>query len=89
VDKYPSIVIWVKEISGKSIPANLKTFSLWEKLEIESDQVYCDSAELKQQIKDLKSNIIDKDIQFIRIIGTSGVGKTRKVYEAIKLEMNT
>lgn len=82
VNKFLPIGIWVKRLAGLDIPGNFLPFSIWKNdKEFKIDFVSND--ELNQQINDLTETILNNKVS--RIVGLAGIGKTRRIYEAVKL----
>ena len=91
---YSTVVHWIKEVLGKNRPAEgLKTFSKWQRIENSNfERSYISDS----YFNGLRGEIINASFSngsFTRIVGLSGLGKTRFVYnvfescEGVKGEM--
>jgi hypothetical protein len=81
VNEFPSIVFQVKGWCRESIPEGIKTYDQWGK-SIDKNDDYVDFLDRNGvSTVDKIKNYLNQSQQAIRIIGNSGLGKTRMVYQ--------
>ncbi|MES0198858.1 hypothetical protein [Mesorhizobium sp. M0011] len=90
IEKYPSLVAWVRELSGRSAQG-WQSFSAWAHRETDVNATYVLDEKAKVLGPDASDGItvaaaidrirrdLDKERASVRITGLSGVGKTRLV----------
>lgn len=73
---------WVKSELGNIIPPGIIPFEKWEEDYVAEERKFFSSEQLQMEIENIGKLIINN--KFIRIVGHSGIGKTRRVFESIK-----
>lgn len=82
VNDFLPAVIYVYQCNKITVPLGLKTWEMWAEYE-ENQYEYIPNVKLEAYIKALREEII-KNKSVIRIVGLSGLGKTRLALEAFK-----
>lgn len=84
VNDYLPAIVAVKEFVGSPID-DLQTLAMWGELLGFEKNKFCSDKVISQLIHDIREQA-DKRGHILRIVGLSGIGKTRLVYEACKGE---
>lgn len=82
VNAFLPAVIYVYQCNNITVPLGLKTWEMWAEYE-ENKYEYIPNATLEEYIKTLREEST-KEHSIIRIVGLSGLGKTRLALEAFK-----
>lgn len=85
VNSYLPAIVTVKGFVGSPIDDGLQTLAMWgESLGLANSE-YCSDDKISRLLNDISGNA-SKPGHVMRIVGLSGRGKTRLVYEALKRE---
>ncbi len=82
-NQYYSAIIYVKEILGQNIGIGFKTWEKWSGYAEHTKINYVEDDERTKHIGFIREELI-KPQKFIRLIGLSGLGKSRMVLEAFR-----
>lgn len=82
VNEYIPAIIAVNYWTGKKLPINLQTWQMWEGYSCNQFS-YVEDEKLNNYIKQIRDHFVDSK-KVARIVGLSGLGKTRLALEAFR-----
>ncbi|MFZ2653741.1 MAG: hypothetical protein WAX69_02385 [Victivallales bacterium] len=86
VNQYVSAVVTVKNDIGASLPSSVSTWKEWSGYS-ENSISFVSDADLQKYISTLRSHFLENR-RVARIIGLSGVGKTRLAFETFRVPLD-
>ena len=82
VNGHPSVAIWLKEQTQPGTVGPFRSWSYWAG-RTEYDQPPMAEDERLSVLRDRLRDLVAEPRQFVRVVGLSGVGKTRLIFEAL------